>query len=115
MHLNMVITSKSYIYSRTKMLAYTLDIDPSQLLSYRFSTKYYWCFIYFRLRQEVVERMIWRRKVLKSLPSDIENKILLYVGAPELDDLHQSMHSYLFGMPPLWFIASAEYWDPNNN
>lgn len=115
MFIQMVITSKSFIYARVKALAGALDLDNSQFLTYKFSTKFYWTYIYFRLRQEAVERMIWRRKAVRDLPPELGCLILQYVGVPFMIDPGDSDHMFrfLFGMPPLWFIASTGLWDPN--
>lgn len=110
----MVITSKSYIYARTKALAKTLDMDTDQFLSYRFSTKYYWTYIYFNLRKQAVARMMERNRVLKRLPSELEDLIKRFVGVPYLmdpeDNCTYDSYKFVFGIPPLWFIASQGLW-----
>jgi hypothetical protein len=106
-HVQMTITSKSYIYSRTKALSTALGIKPKIFLTYQESTKYYWTLMYFKVRMESVERMLLRRQVTSRMLPELQERVFRYVGVPHIHDPRDwEKDWYLYGLPPLWFIGS---------
>ena len=88
----MTVTCKSTVYTQTKLLALTLEVDTWYYAHYRFTSLRYWQDALFSLKCYSIDQMMARRQALASLPDHMQTHVLKFVEKPIFFDIGSAFY-----------------------